>query len=349
MNLDPIIYPVQYKERSLIILDQTLLPEKEVYVELKDVYQVFNAIKELKVRGAPAIGIAAAYGFLVGIREGRPTSLIELKKRANEVKKLLESSRPTAVNLFWSLNRMMNKLNECINNGLSIVDIFNELEAEAVKIHNEDLDASRNMVRNFLTVFKDYKDSIGVLTHCNTGALATGGIGTALACIRAAYEKGLIGKVYVSETRPLNQGSRLTAWELEKYGISYEVVVDSLSAHLISKGYAEAVIVGADRVAANGDVANKVGTFTHAVIAKCFNAHFYVVCPESSVDETIKSGEEIEIEVREGSEIAYCGKKKLAPVESKCFNPAFDVTPSKYIDAIITDKRIIKPGVKDHS
>jgi methylthioribose-1-phosphate isomerase len=347
MNLDPIVYPVSYREQRLYILDQTSLPEKEVYIELNNVEQVFHAIRELKVRGAPAIGIAAAYGFAMGIQKAPNNSHEDLRESALKIKRLLESSRPTAVNLFWSLNRMMNKLISCIEDSLSLSEIFREIELEAVRIHQEDLDASRNMVKNFFAVFKDRDGATGVLTHCNTGALATGGIGTALACIRAGYERGLVGKVYVTETRPLNQGSRLTAWELEKYGIPYEVVVDGLSAHLVARGYVRAVIVGADRVASNGDVANKVGTFTHAVIAKTFGAGFYVVCPESTVDEEIKSGDEIEIEVRDGAEIAFCGKKRLAPDPSRCFNPAFDVTPSRYIDAIITDRRIIKPEVRN--
>lgn len=338
--MEPLIRPVYFKQDRLYVLDQTLLPEKEVYLEINSIEEAVEAIKELKVRGAPALGIAAAYSFLLGIKDYLDSEGAILR-RGREVKNILEASRPTAVNLFWALNRMYLKLEQLVSKNITGGELYSSLKAEADLILEEDLNASRRMFASFLNLVPDGL-SLKVLTHCNTGALATGGLGTALGVIRALHEKGKVSHVYATETRPLLQGARLTAWELEKYGIPYNVITDSAAAYLIFQGKVDAVIVGADRVASNYDTANKIGTLSLAVAAKFCNVPFFVVCPETTLDPETSEGSEIKIELRSGAEIGLFNGKKIVPDPEKCLNYAFDVTPAEFITAIVTDQRIVK-------
>lgn len=340
MDLKELIKPVQFQNDALLILDQTLLPGQETYLTIKDVDEAVEAIKALKVRGAPAIGIAAAYAFLLGLKQAKVKNIEDLLEVSKVVKKKLENSRPTAVNLFHALKRMEEKLKSLVKQSKEVKEIIKELESEARAIHEEDLEASRKIVKNALEVFKDCPDKLNVLTHCNTGALATGGLGTALAVVRGLNEVGKLGKVYATETRPLFQGARLTAFELEKYGFDYEVIVDSASAFLMAQGKIDAVIVGADRVAKNGDTANKIGTFSLALAAYYFNIPFFVVCPVSTLDGKISDGSQIPIEFRSPFEIGYLNTYQIAANPERCLNPAFDITPAKFISAIITDKDV---------
>mgnify|MGYP000420137269 CR=1 FL=1 len=337
--MEPLIRPVYFEHDRLYVLDQTILPEKEVYLEITCVEEGVEAIKKLKVRGAPALGITAAYIFLLGIRDYISSSEAVFE-RARKVKRVLEKSRPTAVNLFWALNRMYSKLKELVSKNITGDTLYASLKAEADSILEEDLQASRRMFENFLKLVPDGL-SLAVLTHCNTGALATGGLGTALGAIRALYDKGKVKHVYSTETRPLLQGARLTAWELERYGIPYNVITDSAASYLIFQGKVDAVIVGADRVAANYDTANKIGTLSLAVSASFCNVPFFVVCPESTLDPDTSDGKEIEIELRSGEEVGIFNGRKIVPAPEKCLNYAFDVTPSKFLTAIVTDQRII--------
>lgn len=326
-----LITPVRYQGDSLEILDQTLLPEQEKYIQLDGLDRVVDAIKELRVRGAPAIGIAAAYGYIIGLKNGLDE---------DEVFNRLSSSRPTAVNLFQALNRMRAAYYEALERRAGEHDVITRLEQAAKGIEHEDLQASLEMAEKGLELMADARV---VLTHCNTGALATAGLGTALGVIRKLFEEGNLELVIATETRPLLQGARLTAWELEKYGIPYRLIVDSAAPYIMKKYGVDAVVVGADRVARNGDTANKIGTFMLAVAADYLNIPFYVVCPESTIDEETDTGADIVIEERDGREVSFVGGLKIAPSPGRCLNYAFDVTPARLITAVITDKRIIYP------
>lgn len=339
--MEPLIRPVSFFKWELIILDQTLIPFEERYLKITKLDEAIQAIKELKVRGAPAIGIAAAFSFVLGIKN-------ELDRKSGEdiltiaslVKRKIENSRPTAVNLFNTLDRMFDKTKQLVNEGKDSDVLLNELLDEANRILEEDLKASRGMISNFLKLFEDNKKPLSFLTHCNTGALATGGLGTALGAIRGMYEKGKVEKVYITETRPLLQGARLTAWELEKYGIPYNLIVDSAGPYLISKGMVDAVVVGADRVARNGDTANKIGTLSLALAAKEYNIPFIVVCPSTSLDVNIKEGSQIKIEYRSSQEVGFFGGKSITVDPYKCLNPAFDITPHEFITAIVLETEV---------
>jgi methylthioribose-1-phosphate isomerase len=338
--MELLVRPVYFESDTLFVLDQTLLPDGEVYLEIRDLEQAVSAIKELKVRGAPAIGVAAAYSFLLGIKDYLDLSGDAFLKKAKEVKEILESARPTAVNLFWSVQRMYSKLEHLLKAGEDAFKIYSALKDEADSIFKEDLEASLRIFENFLSLVPE-NIALSVLTHCNTGALATAGLGTALGVIRALYERGKLKFVYATETRPLFQGARLTAWELEKYGIPYNVITDSSAAYVLFQRKIDAIIVGADRVAANYDTANKIGTLSLALAAAYYKIPFFVVCPETTFDPSTRNGQEIQIELRSGTEIGVIAGKKIVPDPEKCFNPAFDVTPASLITAIITDKRII--------
>ncbi len=335
--------PISFEKWNLRILDQSLLPEKEKYLNLEDLSSIVDAIKTLKVRGAPAIGIAAAYAFVIGIREELSKGKT-IEESSEMVIQNIKASRPTAVNLFNSLERMKIKITEIVGENYSHKDLLNELVKEAERIHEEDVQASRKMAINAFPLLKHVRV---VLTHCNTGALATGGLGTALYVIRHLYKARKDLLVLVTETRPLLQGSRLTAWELEKYRIPYRVIVDSAAASAMEVFDVDAVLVGADRVALNGDTANKIGTFGLAASAKLQNIPFYVVCPFTSIDSQTPGGKLIKIEIRSESEIAYFNGKKLVPDPNKCWNPAFDVTPGECVSAIITDRGVLKPPYEE--
>lgn len=306
-----------FKDGTLFLLDQTLLPGEEVYITPKTKEDYFDAIKKLRVRGAPAIGIFAAYAM----------ALIEGDKV--ELKAYLDSARPTAVNLSWATSRMLKAYNE----GKNLIN-------EAVEIHNEDKRMCRKISEYGLSLLKD---GDGILTHCNAGALATSQYGTGLGPLLLGKENGYTFHVFTDETRPLLQGARLTSYELERAGIDVTLICDNMASIVMKQGKINAVLVGADRIAANGDVANKIGTSGVAILAKHYGIPFYVLAPYSTVDFNCKSGDEIVIEEREPDEIKTMWyEKPMALDETKCYNPAFDVTDNSLITAIITDKGIAK-------
>ncbi len=345
--MEVVVKSVSYDNGKLVIIDQTALPNSEVYLEINDLKDAIEAIRLLKVRGAPAIGIFGAYAFVLAIKGLESLeSRDEIKNEARKIADELISVRPTAVNLSYAVERVFKVFDGVLSSNGSSSEAIARAEEEAMLIHQEDIQASLDIGENVLRFFERNSGMLRILTHCNTGALATGGLGTALYAIRRLYDEGWVEHVYVSETRPLLQGARLTCWELEKYEIPYSLIVDSASAHFMKAGKINAVIVGADRVAANCDTANKIGTYSHALAAKNHNIPFLVVCPESTLDPATPDGKNIEIEMRSGSEVAYIGGVKITANEEKCINPAFDVTPAEYITAVITEKRIIEPNRK---
>lgn len=325
------------------LIDQTLLPTELKFVYCEDIKSIWHAIKTLMVRGAPAIGIAAAMGVVLGIKDIQAKNTDAFLKELKQVTTYLGTSRPTAVNLFWGLTRMERVAQE--NKGKSVQEIKEILLHEALKIQNEDKAICRQIGENGVGLIKD---GSGILTHCNAGGLATADYGTALAVLFKAKEQGRRITVYADETRPLLQGARLTAWELLHAGIDVTLICDNMAAHVMKLGKVQCVIVGADRIAANGDTANKIGTFGVSILAKEHGIPFYVAAPVSTFDLTIKSGDEIPIEERSPEEVTNGFGKKTAPEGIKVFNPAFDVTPAKNITAIITEKGVIqKPSVEN--
>ncbi|GGD74438.1 S-methyl-5-thioribose-1-phosphate isomerase [Paenibacillus nasutitermitis] len=322
----------------LDLLDQRLLPGEVIHLPLTTAQDVWEAIRHLKVRGAPAIGIAAAYGVYLGSR-------LEQSKEhwlhaVNQASAHLATSRPTAVNLFWALDRMRARAKELENSELDLEACKDALLGEAKAIQSEDEETCRLIGEHALGLFED---GMGVLTHCNAGGLATAKYGTALAPFYLAQEQGMKLRVFADETRPVLQGARLTAFELQQAGVDVTLICDNMAGMIMSKGWVNAVIVGTDRVAANGDVANKIGTYSVAVLAKAHNIPFYVACPLSTIDLNTASGELIPIEERDAEEITEGFGKRTAPEGIKVFNPAFDVTPSEYVTAIITEKGVIRP------
>jgi methylthioribose-1-phosphate isomerase len=325
------------------LIDQTLLPTELKFVYCEDIKSIWHAIKTLMVRGAPAIGIAAAMGVVLGIKDIHAKNTDAFLKELKQATTYLGTSRPTAVNLFWGLARMERVAQE--NKGKSVQEIKEILLHEALKIQNEDKVICRQIGENGVGLIKD---GSGILTHCNAGGLATADYGTALAVLFKAKEQGKRIAVYADETRPLLQGARLTAWELLHAGIDVTLICDNMAAHVMKLGKVQCVIVGADRIAANGDTANKIGTFGVSILAKEHGIPFYVAAPVSTFDLTIKSGDEIPIEERSPEEVTNGFGKRTAPEGIKVFNPAFDVTPAKNITAIITEKGVIqKPSVEN--
>ncbi len=344
-----IIQSMRWKDTHLDLLDQRLLPEQVIYLQLKTAEDVWEAIRHLKVRGAPAIGIAAAYGLYLGIHEFEPDLTLSNDEQLQRVTEqisitaqLLATSRPTAVNLFWALKRLKNRAASLIEQQPSItpIEIKQALLAEAELIQMEDEQICRMIGEHAVDLFHD---GMGVLTHCNAGGLATARYGTALAPMYLAKEKGMDLKIFADETRPVLQGARLTAFELQQAGIDVTLICDNMAGMIMAKGWIQAVIVGTDRVAANGDVANKIGTYSVAVLAKAHGIPFYVACPISTVDLMTATGADIPIEEREGDEITLGFGKRTAPEGIKVYNPAFDITPNEYVTAIITEKGIIYP------
>ncbi|HZG83620.1 S-methyl-5-thioribose-1-phosphate isomerase [Paenibacillus sp.] len=335
---------VRWNADHLELLDQRLLPEEVVYLDLTTSKDVWDAIKELKVRGAPAIGIAAAYGLYLGVRgvEGGVPELLAAVKRERDY---LATSRPTAVNLFWALDRLVRKASELSEAGADAAAIKEGLLREAVVIQSEDEETNRRIGEHALSLLQD---GFGVLTHCNAGGLATARYGTATAPMYLAKEKGWNLKVFADETRPVLQGARLTAFELMRAGVDVTLITDNMAAMVMSKGWIQAVIVGTDRVAANGDVANKIGTYGVAVLAKAHNIPFYVACPMSTIDLDTPTGADIPIEERHEDEVTIGFGKRTAPVGVKVYNPAFDVTPAEYVTAIITEKGIVQAPYEEN-
>jgi len=334
--------PMIWENGCLKLIDQTKLPLEKIYIECKDHHSVADAIREMRVRGAPAIGAAAAYGMVLGARNLDARDKEEWFKGLEEIAEILKQTRPTAVNLFWAIERMLGTARS--KKHLGIREIQDILEFEAEKIAREDVENNYAIGRygNQLVPQK-----ANILTHCNAGALATVDYGTALGVIRAAHSAGKDVHVYVDETRPFLQGARLTAFELMEEGIPSTLITDNMAGYIMSKGMVDMVIVGADRIAANGDVANKIGTYTLAVLAREHNIPFYVAAPISTIDMSIEKGDDIPIEERNHDEVVYIQGKRIAPEKVKVFNPAFDVTPNELVTAIITDRGIIKPPYED--
>lgn len=328
---------VEWKNNSVVMIDQRLLPEKEVYRTYRDYKGVGSAIKEMVVRGAPAIGVAAAMGVALGALKIKAKDLKGFKREFDKIAKLLASTRPTAVNLFWAIERMKRVASE--NESLGIERLKKRLIDEAKEIHREDIEINRKIGRFGGSLLK--KDST-VLTHCNAGALATAGYGTALGVIRGAIEGGKKVKVFADETRPFLQGARLTAWELKKDNIDVTLITDNMAGYMMKKGLIDAVVVGADRIAANGDVANKIGTYTVALLAKEHGIPFYVAAPLSTIDLKIKHGDNIPIEERDSTEVTHLKGKRIAPKGINVRNPAFDVTPARLVSGIVTEKGVIR-------
>jgi methylthioribose-1-phosphate isomerase len=331
------IQTLEWTEQGVRFIDQTKLPTEEVYVTCTTHHQVAEVIRNMVVRGAPAIGVAAAMGIALGVQNSKSQNTHDFKSELDEVCETIRQTRPTAVNLFWAIRRMRNKFEAAANKPLP--EIKRELVEEAKRMHAEDVAANQAMGRHGATLMPS---SGGVLTHCNAGALATAGYGTALGVIRAAVEQGKKIHVYADETRPFLQGSRLTAWELMKDGIPTTVISDNMAGAMMKQGKIGAIVVGADRIAANGDVANKIGTYTVAVLAKEHGIPFYVAAPISTVDLETLHGSEIPIEQRAPTEVSHIAGKQMVPEGVQIENPAFDVTPSKYVAAIITERGIAR-------
>lgn len=331
------IQSVRYEDRILHILDQTKLPTIKEFLKITTIEETWDAIKQLKVRGAPAIGIAAAYGLLLGVIDAPEDDFSSFYQVLKQKSDYLATSRPTAVNLFWALNRMEKRaLSE---QHRPVAEIKAMLTEEANLIRSEDEQVCRSIGEYGLSLLQD---GMGILTHCNAGGIATARYGTALAPIYLGKEQGWDLKVFADETRPLLQGSRLTAWELHEAGVDVTLITDNMAAMVMSKGWVQAVIVGCDRVAANGDVANKIGTYGVALLAKAHNIPFYVAAPMSTIDMETKTGADIPIEEREAEEIIRGFGNQTAPSDVKVYNPAFDVTPNELITAIITEKGILR-------
>lgn len=324
---------MRWRGTSLELLDQRLLPDQEIWLSLDSAPGVADAIRDMVVRGAPAIGISAAYGVVLAAQSSAGA---DWREQVEAAVRLLAESRPTAVNLFWALERMQGRLAECATRE----DAIEQLVAAAVEIHEDDLAANLAMADHALGHMNAQKP-ISVLTHCNTGALATGGYGTALGVIRRLHETGLLVNAFADETRPWLQGSRLTVWELARDGIPVTLNADSAAAAILASGKVSWVVVGADRITANGDVANKIGTYSLAVLARFHGVGFMVVAPSSTVDMALESGAEIPIEERDGTELRQVRTVPMAPASVAVFNPVFDVTPAGLIDAIVTEKGVV--------
>lgn len=334
---------INWQEGRLYLLDQTLLPFEERMVEQQTAEDVWESIRVLKVRGAPAIGVAAAYGLCVSVRDKTDLLLADFSSALKAKALYLDTSRPTAVNLGWALKRMLAFASKQTVD--SAVELYECLVIEACAIHEEDQRLCVGMGEAGVSLIKE---GMGVLTHCNAGAMATSGIGTATAPMYLAHQRGVSFRVFADETRPLLQGARITSWELDKAGVDVTLNTDSMAAHLMSQGLIDIVIVGTDRVAANGDVANKIGTMGLAILAKHFKIPFYVACPSSTYDPYTETGEGIDIEEREPFEVRTFGSSSVAPESVRVRNPAFDVTPSELVTGLITEKGIVQAPYREN-
>jgi methylthioribose-1-phosphate isomerase len=331
---------VEWKDGVVRILDQSVLPDKVEFVDCRDYETVAIAIKELWVRGAPAIGITAAMGLALGAQSITAEDYEAFNQRVGEIADHLAATRPTAVNLFWALARMKRRVDSLRAEPLAVIKA--QLITEAQAILDEDIAMNRAIGRHGAAVIRDEQT---ILTHCNAGSLATGGYGTALGVVRAAWEAGKKIHVLADETRPILQGSRLTAWELMQDGIPVTVIADNMAATLMRQGKVHVCVVGADRITANGDVANKIGTYGVAVLARAHDIPFYVAAPSSTIDLSLASGDMIPIEQRDPREVTHVrGQLMIAPEGVGVANPAFDVTPARLITGIITEKGVFTPG-----
>ena len=326
--------PIEWLDNKIRIIDQSKLPGKIVFVELSDYRKVVAAIREMQVRGAPAVGVAAAYGIALGAQKIKADSKDKFISQLNQILQAFSATRPTAVNLFWAIDRMK----KIATTTDEIPKIKQALIDEAKRIHTDEETATKRLSQLGAELIKD---GFTILTHCNAGPLATAGYGTALGVIKAAKEQGKKIEVIATETRPLLQGARLTAWELMQENIPVTLITDSMAGYFLNRGKVNCVILGADRIAANGDTANKIGSYTLAVLAAENSVPFYVAAPTSTIDLSLASGEEITIEERNPEEVTHIRGISLAPKGVKAANPAFDVTPYRYIKVIITEKGVV--------
>jgi methylthioribose-1-phosphate isomerase len=330
---------IDWSNDAVVMIDQRKLPATEVYVTCRTAAEVAKAIKTMVIRGAPAIGVAAAMGIALGMKRSKATGTKQFATEFQKICDVMAATRPTAVNLFWAIERMKSTFAAAAQSGASVDELRRLLEAEARAIHDEDVQSCRTMGAHGASLVPD---TAKILTHCNAGALATAGYGTALGVIRAAAEQGKQIAVLADETRPFLQGARLTAWELVKDGIDTTVITDNMAASMMRLGHVDLVVVGADRIAANGDVANKIGTYGVAVLAREHGIPFYVAAPLSTIDLQTPDGTHIPIEERNDREVTHVGASRLTPEGARIRNPAFDVTPAKYVTAIVTERGIAR-------
>ena len=334
------IIPVRWTDECVEMLDQRLLPMEETWLELKTYNDVADGIRDMVIRGAPAIGVSCAYGIALGLKNFVGMNTDDMEEELDYVCEVLAKTRPTAINLFWAIDRMKRTFAKAKNEGNSVSEIKQIMIDDAKAIHEEDIESQRLIAKFGGELLEDNSN---VLTHCNAGALATGGVwGTALGVIRGAVDQGKSVRVFADETRPYMQGTRLTAWELMKDNIPVTLITDNQSGHVMKKGMIQAVVVGSDRIAANGDVANKIGTYMVAVLAKRHGIPFYVAAPMSTVDFDCPTGDDIPIEERDVREVTHIKDIQLAPDGIDVGNFAFDVTPNDIVDAIITEKGVAR-------
>jgi methylthioribose-1-phosphate isomerase len=331
---------IDWEDGDVVMIDQRKLPGREVYVRCRTAKDVAKAIRTMVIRGAPAIGVAAAMGLTLEVRRSSATGTTQLATEFYRACDLLAATRPTAVNLFWAIDRMKRAFAAAMLAGQSTDELKATVGAESARVHDEDVANCRALGKHGAEVVPA---DARVLTHCNAGALATGGYGTALGVIRGAVEAGKRVAVFADETRPFLQGARLTAWELVRDGIDTTVIADGMSGALMHAGRVDLVVVGADRIAANGDVANKIGTYTVAVLARAHGVPFYVAAPVSTIDLSTPDGSAIPIEERDAKELSHMGSTQLAPEGASVWNPAFDITPAEYVAGIITEHGICRP------
>ena len=331
---------IAWEDDAVVMIDQRKLPASEVYVRCTTAPDVARAIKTMVIRGAPAIGVAAGMGLALGLQTSTATGTQKFAAEFQKLCELMAATRPTAVNLFWAIARMKRVFAETVQSGAGVDELKARLRAEALAIEREDIEACRAMGRHGAEFVPQ---TARILTHCNAGALATAGYGTALGVIRAAVEMGKTVSVIADETRPFLQGARLTAWELVKDGIDTTVITDNMAGALMRQGLVDLVVVGADRIAANGDTANKIGTYSVAVLARAHAVPFYVAAPLSTIDLATPDGSTIPIEERSAREVTHVGPTRLTPAGATIRNPAFDVTPHQYVTAIITERGVARP------
>jgi methylthioribose-1-phosphate isomerase len=330
---------IDWQNDEIVMVDQRKLPGQEVYVRCKTATEVARAIKTMVIRGAPAIGVAAAMGIALGMRRSAAKGTRQFAVDFNKLCDLMAGTRPTAVNLFWAIERMKRSFAAGVQAGESVDEIRTRLEGEARAIHDEDVASCRAMGQHGAVLVPDHAR---ILTHCNAGALATAGYGTALGVIRAAAGLGKVAQVFADETRPFLQGARLTAWELVRENVPTTVITESMAGPLMRRGEVDMIVVGADRIAANGDVANKIGTYTVALLADAHTVPFYVAAPLSTIDLSTPDGDHIPIEQRNPREVTHLGTTRLAPEGAGVWNPAFDITPHRLVTGIITERGIAR-------
>lgn len=333
---------LEWKNSELILIDQTKLPNVVEFVTVSTLQEVFDSIKDMIVRGAPAIGVTAAYGVAIAANNIQIDEIHRFKEELLKQCDYLNTARPTAVNLSWAIEEMKKVISNY--NGEVVSELKKQLEEEAIKIHQDDIAINKAIGENLLSLLKD-QDT--VLTHCNAGALATSEYGTALSPFYLAKEKGMNLKVYADETRPRQQGAKLTAFELFQAGVDVTLITDNMAAEVMKEGKINAVIVGCDRIASNGDTANKIGTLGVSILANYFNIPVYIAAPTPTIDMAIESGKDIPIEERDGEEITVINGDFVAPKGVKTYNPSFDVTPAELITAIVTEKGIVRPPFKE--